>query len=110
MKACVCVKKTYRFSAKGNHSPETFITHYPERGMDGDKEDKKGGKKEEDKKERAVHTERTEQKKIYINKTFLEVIVTHFGFHHILNMAIKCSHVRLYFSSIILNIYNWSKG
>ncbi len=40
---CVCVKDTDRSSAEGDHSPETFISHYPERERAGERE-REGGR------------------------------------------------------------------
>lgn len=42
------MKQTDRFSAKGSHSPETFISHYPER------EGVKVGKRKRSKEERIM--------------------------------------------------------
>lgn len=44
---CFSVKDTDRFSAGGDHSPETFISHYPER--EGWRKREKKRKTEEDK-------------------------------------------------------------
>lgn len=44
-RVCFCVKETDRSSAAGDHSPETFISHYPER--ERAKEGERGGGEED---------------------------------------------------------------
>lgn len=57
---CFCVKDTDRFSAGGDHSPETFISHYPER---------EGWRKREGRRERQKRTKGKRKRTARIKRT-----------------------------------------
>lgn len=62
---CSCEKETNRSGAAGNLSPETFISHYPERETAGERQterERERGKMDRSKDERGVKTKELKNK------------------------------------------------